>query len=37
MVATSNSSRAVQLRDVVYDEADRIITELETLIRDNTR
>ena len=37
IVATSASDRAVRLRDVVYDQADRVITELETLIRDNTQ
>jgi serine/threonine-protein kinase len=37
VVATSSSDRAVKLRNVVYDNADRIVTELETLIRDNTQ
>ena len=37
VLATSTGGDAVELRQVVYDEAGRIIDELEGLVRDNTR
>jgi hypothetical protein len=36
-VATSNDNNSVQLRKVVYDDANRIIDELTQLIDDNTQ
>ncbi|WP_372789809.1 protein kinase [Paraconexibacter sp.] len=36
-VSTQDSGSAVQLRNVVYDEVDKAITELRQLISDNTR
>ncbi len=36
-VITSNSADAIELRNVMYDDAGRIIDELEGLVRDNIR
>jgi serine/threonine-protein kinase len=36
-VATSSDGSAVRLRQVVYDRADQVVTELEQLVNDNTK
>ncbi|MEA2269192.1 MAG: eukaryotic-like serine/threonine-protein kinase [Solirubrobacteraceae bacterium] len=37
VVATSNSSDAVQLRQVVYEQVNRAVDEMQQLVDDNTR
>ena len=37
VVATSNSSNAVRLREVVYDQVDQAVEQMQQLIEDNTR
>jgi len=36
-VATSTTSNSVQLRRVVYDQANQVVDQLTQLINDNTR
>jgi hypothetical protein len=36
-VALSTTSNSVRLRQVVHDNADQVVTDLQQLIRDNTR
>jgi serine/threonine-protein kinase len=36
-VATSSDGSAVRLRQVVYDRADQVVTELNQLVKDNTK
>ena len=37
VVATSNSSNAVRLRQVVYDQVNQTVDQMQQLIDDNTR
>jgi hypothetical protein len=37
VVATSNSSNAVRLRNVVYDQVGQAVDQMQQLIDDNTR
>jgi hypothetical protein len=37
VVATSNSSDAVRLRQVVYDQVNEAVDQMQQLIDDNTR
>ena len=37
VVATSNSSNAVRLRQVVYDQVNQAVDQMQQLIDDNTR
>jgi uncharacterized protein (UPF0333 family) len=36
-LATSAGNNAVQLRKVVYSQADKVVTELKQLVQDNTK
>jgi hypothetical protein len=37
VVATSNQSDAVRLRQVVYDQVDQAVEQMQQLIEENTR